>query len=63
MPVFRGVLSEAITESLRDAFSFRRAKTMMISTPNDTGEPIPLGAMLFSDNTTVQFSDDELVEW
>lgn len=63
MSVFRGVLSEAITESVRDAFSFRRAKTIMISSPNDATGPILLETMLFSDDVIVQFSDDEPVEW
>ena len=63
MPVFRGVLTEAITESLRDAFSFRRAKTLMITTSNDTDAPVGPETMMFSDNTTVQWSDDEPVEW
>jgi hypothetical protein len=63
MPVFRGVLTEAITESLRDAFSFRRAKTLMITTSNDTDAHVGPETMMFSDNTTVQWSDDEPVEW
>jgi hypothetical protein len=63
MPVFRGVLTEAITESVRDAFSFRRAKTLMNSTQSDAGTPGGPETMLYSDNSIMQFSDDELLEW
>jgi len=63
MPVFRGVLTEAITESVRDAFSFRRSKTLLNSTQSDAGTPGGPDTMLYSDSTTLQFSDNDLLEW